>query len=207
MTDEGRVGLKGNRQVKSEDKMPKQIHRQRPAPVFFSNSLIIHRNFLSPLSPSKSLSFLPPEKPTASFCILSGGCLQRDVPAVCVPRPTHNVTTARKVNSTMVVFKHILYLVRRSSALRFSSIFLPTLQLNWTKSPFGSHLKLQTQQELNATILRFGVNNSNKHQMCTSSVSKAAEYTGSERAFVMGIFLFFAHAILFGHVRVQNQHC
>lgn len=47
MTDDERVGLKGNRQVQSEDKMTKQIYKLSPEPpppppVFFSNSLIIH---------------------------------------------------------------------------------------------------------------------------------------------------------------------
>lgn len=32
MTDEARVGFKGNRQVRSEDKMTKQIYKKSPAP-------------------------------------------------------------------------------------------------------------------------------------------------------------------------------
>lgn len=115
---------------------------------------------------------------------------------VYVPRWTHDVKTVRTESTPLLLspslsfflFKHIRYLVRHSSALRFVSLF--TLQLNWFKPSFGSNLKLQTQQELNAAILRFRVNNSNKHQMSTSSVSKTAEFTGSGGAFVIGKFSF-----------------
>lgn len=43
VTDGGRVGSKGNKGVRSEDKMTKQIYKWSP-PVLFSDSLIIYRS-------------------------------------------------------------------------------------------------------------------------------------------------------------------